>query len=318
MSQRFISREMGGSQELWRALQNNFNELYGGIIPIGGVDGTVLIGNTGTSPSFSASPIVTSLKIGGSTASNVLLKNGSSSNFDIRLGDDSGYGNVTAQLYAATLALSVGTTPASAGGVRLTNGTNGYIQARNFENSADLFVIGVGVDNNLYLGGGSFASPGFRSGNGDNLDDVGAATTRWRTGYFSQIAATTYVQVGTNPASAGIIRIPVNSPITGRNHDNTTDIPLIQANNTVNQVDIAPSGVGVFAAGSFTAVGDVSGASVRGFSVAFASRPGSPIEGMLLGITDSTTAVWGATITGGGTNHVLAYYNGTNWTVAGK
>jgi hypothetical protein len=42
----------------------------------------------------------------------------------------------------------------------------------------------------------------------------------------------------------------------------------------------------------------------------------SPVEGMMVSVTDSSTATWGATITGGGSNHVLAYYNGTNWTVA--
>lgn len=59
-------------------------------------------------------------------------------------------------------------------------------------------------------------------------------------------------------------------------------------------------------------------ASLRGAAVAFASLPGTPVEGMLVAVTDSSTATWGATITGGGANHVLAYYNGTNWTVAGK
>lgn len=58
--------------------------------------------------------------------------------------------------------------------------------------------------------------------------------------------------------------------------------------------------------------------SLRGSAVAFASRPATPIEGMMLAFTDSTTNVWGATITGGGANHVLGYYNGTNWTVAAK
>lgn len=57
--------------------------------------------------------------------------------------------------------------------------------------------------------------------------------------------------------------------------------------------------------------------SVRGFAVTFANVP-TPIEGMMVAVTDSTTATWGATITGGGANHVLAYYNGTNWTVAAK
>jgi hypothetical protein len=49
----------------------------------------------------------------------------------------------------------------------------------------------------------------------------------------------------------------------------------------------------------------------------FANLPAAPAEGMLASVTDSNTATWRATIAGGGTNHVLAYYNGTNWTVAG-
>ncbi len=44
----------------------------------------------------------------------------------------------------------------------------------------------------------------------------------------------------------------------------------------------------------------------------------SGIEGTMVAVSDSTTATWGATITGSGTNHVLAYCDGTNWTVAGK
>jgi hypothetical protein len=42
-------------------------------------------------------------------------------------------------------------------------------------------------------------------------------------------------------------------------------------------------------------------------------------EGTRIAITDANTATWGATITGGsGGNHVMAYCNGTDWTVAGK
>lgn len=52
----------------------------------------------------------------------------------------------------------------------------------------------------------------------------------------------------------------------------------------------------------------------------FANLPncGAGIEGSTKAVTNSTTATWGATITGGGANHVLAYCNGTNWTVAAK
>lgn len=63
--------------------------------------------------------------------------------------------------------------------------------------------------------------------------------------------------------------------------------------------------------------GHLAAASVRGNEVAFASLP-TGVVGMMAGVSDSTTATWGATITGGGANHVLAYFNGTNWTVAGK
>jgi len=52
--------------------------------------------------------------------------------------------------------------------------------------------------------------------------------------------------------------------------------------------------------------------------VTVAALPASPTQGMVYAVSDSTTIVWGATITGAGTNPVLAYYDGTNWTVAGK
>jgi len=44
----------------------------------------------------------------------------------------------------------------------------------------------------------------------------------------------------------------------------------------------------------------------------------SGIEGELRPVSDSTTNTWGATITGSGSNHVLAYCDGSSWTVAGK
>ena len=52
--------------------------------------------------------------------------------------------------------------------------------------------------------------------------------------------------------------------------------------------------------------------------VAFAALPASPAVGMVCAVSDSNTATWGATVAAGGSNHILAYYNGTNWTVIGK
>lgn len=51
---------------------------------------------------------------------------------------------------------------------------------------------------------------------------------------------------------------------------------------------------------------------------AFAALPAAPATGMLAIVNNSTTVVWGATITAPGANTVLAFYNGANWTVAGK
>jgi hypothetical protein len=60
--------------------------------------------------------------------------------------------------------------------------------------------------------------------------------------------------------------------------------------------------------------------SLRIDPTAFGNLPacGSGTQGMLKPVSDSTTNIWGATITGRGSNHVLAYCDGTNWTVAAK
>lgn len=42
------------------------------------------------------------------------------------------------------------------------------------------------------------------------------------------------------------------------------------------------------------------------------------IRGSIAAVSDSTTVTWGNTITGTGTNPVIAHCNGTNWTVMGK
>lgn len=49
----------------------------------------------------------------------------------------------------------------------------------------------------------------------------------------------------------------------------------------------------------------------------YANRPGTPVKGMVICVTDSTVNTFGATVAGGGSNSVLAWFNGTNWTVIG-
>jgi hypothetical protein len=78
---------------------------------------------------------------------------------------------------------------------------------------------------------------------------------------------------------------------------------------TPNRIPVA-TGATVLSDGPLT----VAGVTVRLTGVAFAGLPAAAL-GMMAVITDSSTATWGATIAGGGTNRVLAFHNGTNWTV---
>ncbi len=50
----------------------------------------------------------------------------------------------------------------------------------------------------------------------------------------------------------------------------------------------------------------------------FATLPAAPAAGTICYITDCNTNVWGANAAGGGTNKVLVWWNGTNWTVFAK
>lgn len=49
--------------------------------------------------------------------------------------------------------------------------------------------------------------------------------------------------------------------------------------------------------------------------ITFAERPAAPAVGMTACFTDSTVATWGDVVAGGGTDAVLAWYNGTSWKV---
>lgn len=53
-------------------------------------------------------------------------------------------------------------------------------------------------------------------------------------------------------------------------------------------------------------------------SSTFANLPPTPPLGSYSVVSDSNTTTWGANVAGSGSNKVLAFYNGTAWTVAGK
>lgn len=53
-------------------------------------------------------------------------------------------------------------------------------------------------------------------------------------------------------------------------------------------------------------------------AVPFAGLPAAPTVGEMALVNDASTNVWGAVIAGGGANLVLAFWNGSFWTVAAK
>lgn len=52
--------------------------------------------------------------------------------------------------------------------------------------------------------------------------------------------------------------------------------------------------------------------------VPVASLPAAGIPGRLAVVTDANATTWGSTVSGGGANTVLAWDNGSNWTIIGK
>jgi hypothetical protein len=147
----------------------------------------------------------------------------------------------------------------------------------------------------------------------DNTYDLGASgASRPRNLYVAQTGFFgSDVNVGATRTiywtSRALLKSPADGQVTVTNFAATAGVG----------VDVTTDGTLKVRTRAMSADAQLSAASVRGNAVAFASLP-TAVEGMLVAVTDATTNVWGATITGGGANHVLAYYNGTNWTVAGK
>ena len=84
------------------------------------------------------------------------------------------------------------------------------------------------------------------------------------------------------------------------------------------------TGAGFTSTGGIAASGDITASgALRTVPKTFAALGGAGAcnggnEGYFATITDSNTNVWGATVAAGGSNRVLVYCNGTNWTVMGK
>jgi hypothetical protein len=169
--------------------------------------GTILFTATTTKSSgnFTVGTSGTGTVTAGTGNFSAALNAGSSSQFGV---DASG--NVTTTGYVAT-----GTTPATAGQVRLPNAS--WIAARNAANNANINMIEIDGSNLVAFGANlaAFTLGGTVTGNSQTVSGLGAVSA-------SSLA------LGTNPAAAGTLRLPNATYITARNAANSADINMIR------------------------------------------------------------------------------------------
>lgn len=180
---------------------------------------------------------------------------------------------------------------------------------------------GSGTASDLYLGAGDFsrwiiaaASPHFVP-NSNNTADLGSSGSQVRSGYFGTSVVIGGVTI-TNPttttaAFSGAIEAGTGSYVYAKS------FVYFGAAGTTSRLASVADGSAQLRTNGGTDTAIFNTKTFRASAGAFSTVPSAPVEGMICAITDSSTATWGATITGGGANHVLGYYNGTNWTVVG-
>lgn len=170
---------------------------------------------------------------------------------NILLGDSAYTFSVRSSLSTFDNSIAFGTTPATAGTIRLENAD--VITARNAANSANINLLTLNSSNLLVLGqsGTNVSIPG-------DLDVVGALTV----GSFSAsvLLATTNIAVGTNYATTGAGRFANDAGLYWRNQANSANVRGIKVD-TNDDLVLAESGIPTVVSdslgvlGAFIAVG---------------------------------------------------------------
>lgn len=166
---------------------------------------------------------------------------------------------------------------------RWTMDVNGHLLA-NTDNSVDIGAAGATRPRNVYVAGDIYAAA-----------DSGAAIRITNSNVdIAQIGANTANELSVSSLCMAGTTIKFSA---GLSNASTSAFPSLKRVNTAIAIRRGDDTIGTFADLPAAATGN---------------------EGSMAPISDSTTNVWGATITGGGANHVMAYSNGTAWTVMAK
>lgn len=158
--------------------------------------------------------------------------------------------------------------------LRFANATG--IAWRNAGNTGNL-ALRVNASDQFTFDGGSIVALT------DNNADVGTSVLRWRDVFVSSS-----VRIGTNPATAGAVRIANNTEIQGRNAANSADVRMF-ALSTSDRVQIAPGGADIQWGGTLIALG---GGAAPTVGTIGGSGPATAAQNAWMRVVDSTGAAF--------------------------
>lgn len=236
----------------------------------------------------------------------------------------------TAQARVGTGYLTIGTTAATSGLIRIPNNTS--IVARNAANTSNLTLWGVNASDvaftglNIAIGTNPATAGAIRLPNNANINFRNAANTADRVlvvgssddnVYIGDTTNRVIVQgaslaIGTTPAASGVIRVPNNLSINARNAANTADLNLIYlGSNDVVNVGLAATTVAVNV-GSTTRLTITDGAMTYSGIYVQAGRAASGFGGNFRSMDDTGTSRWVAGILGGAGATSYSIYDNVN------
>ena len=181
---------------------------------------------------------------------------------------------------------------------------------------------------NSLLGGGGFLSPGGGGGQEYHQDAGGSTSVGWDV--LNDVHGDSETQIGVRANTDDSSLTTVNAGSYGGqfNVSNTKTSTALQigVSSTVTSGGSTRADrlIGFYASvpiGSpayYSDGGRIQLTEEIFSSIGTCGGTGGPQAGAIMAVSDSSTATWGATITGSGSNHVLAFCNGTNWTVMAK
>jgi hypothetical protein len=136
------------------------------------------------------------------------------------------------------------------------------------------------------------------------------------------------VPLGTNLLQVnppGNLSLPTQCGQERRSHLRHERLTLGEWNGNVAEIGTENSGSGSSRALAFITasttrmtIGATGNVSIGTTTFSLLGTCNSSAEGSMRPVTDSTTSTLGATVSGSGSNHVLAYCDGTNWTVMAR